>query len=107
MAEAAIDSTKSAISRIADVMQMDMDTQPTIRPVVDLSNVEEGARSVGELFNIDPSMNMLNNVGTITTMMSRRQNGSNNDDVISAIHDLGRTISDSSGDTYSKWHYLQ
>lgn len=99
MADAAIDSTKSAISRIADVMQMDMDTQPTIRPVVDLSNVEEGARSVGELFNIDPSMNMLNNVGTITTMMSRRQNGS--DDVVNAIKDLSNKLDNRSGDTYN------
>ncbi len=100
MADTAISSTKSAISRIADIMQMDIDTQPTIRPVVDLSNVEAGARSVGELFNIDPSMNMLNNVGTITTMMSRRQNGSN-DDVVTAIKDLGLKISDRSGDTYN------
>lgn len=99
MAEAAIDSTKSAISRIADVMQTDMDTQPTIRPVVDLSNVEEGARSVEELFNIDPSMNMLNNVGTITTMMSRRQNGS--DDVVNAIKDLSNKLDNRSGDTYN------
>ena len=99
MAEAAIDSTKSAISRIADVMQMDMDTQPTIRPVVDLSNVEEGARSVGDLFDIDPSMNMLNNVGTITTMMSRRQNGSN--DIVSAIKDLSNKIDNRPGDTYN------
>lgn len=99
MADAAIDSTKSAISRIADIMQMDMDAQPTIRPVVDLSNVEAGARSVGELFNIDPSMNMLNNIGTITTMMSRRQNGSN--DVVNAIKDLSNKIDNRPGDTYN------
>ena len=42
---------------------------------------------------------MLTNVGSISAMMNRNQNGAN-DDVVSAIKDLGKTIGKASGDTY-------
>lgn len=100
MAETAINSTRNVISRIADVIQGGIDTQPTIRPVLDLSEVKSGASTIGEMFNINPSVGMMANIGSINSMMSRRQNGSN-DDVITAINDLGRRISDSSGNTYN------
>lgn len=40
--ERAIESLKSSIRKIADVVNADLDTQPTIRPVLDLSNVRSG-----------------------------------------------------------------
>jgi tape measure domain-containing protein len=100
MADTAINNTRDVISHIADVIQGGIDAQPTIRPVVDLSNVESGARSIGEMFNANPSVGMMANIGSINSMMNRRQNESN-DDVVTAIKDLGRKISDRSGDTYN------
>ena len=100
MASGAIDSTKDVISRIVDIINSDIDSQPTIRPVLDLSDVESGVGAMGGMFNMQPSIGLMSNIGSINSMMKNRQNGGNSD-VISAIKDLGKKISANSGDTYS------
>ena len=99
MAGSALDSTKKALSNVARMMNSDISTQPTIRPVLDLSDVSAGAGAINGMFNMTPSVGVMSNIGTISSMMNRVQNGAN-DDVISAIKDLGRTIGNASGDTY-------
>lgn len=102
MADVAIDGTRDAIYRIAEAINTDIDSQPTIRPVLDLSDVKSGASSINGLFGMQPSVDLLTNVGSINNMMSRRQNVSTtNDDVVAAIKDLKQAISESSGDSYS------
>lgn len=100
MAKTAINGTKNAIAHIADVINSDIDAQPTIRPVVDLTNVRSGANSISSMFNMQPSIATMSNVSAISTMMATSQNGSNSD-VISAIEDLGRRLGKPSGDTYN------
>ena len=98
MAENAIKGTSDAISRISDTIDSDIDAQPTIRPVLDLTDVETNARRINGLLGT-PSIATLSNVGSINRMMSNRQNGVNAD-VISAIDNLGRKLGNISGDTY-------
>ena len=100
MTDTALDGTKRAIARIGDLVSKDIDTQPRIRPVLDLSGVESGADAINSMLDPQASIGVLSNVSAISSMMNNRQNGTN-DDVISAIHDLGKQISKSSGDTYS------
>ena len=100
MTDTALDGTKRAIARIRDLVSNDIDTQPRIRPVLDLSGVESGADAINSMLDSQASIDVLSNVNAISSMMNNRQNGTN-DDVISAIHDLGKQISKSSGDTYS------
>ena len=99
MAGSALDSTKKALSNVVRMMNSDISSQPTIRPVLDLSDVSAGAGAINGMFNMTPSVGVMSNIGTISSMMNRVQNGAN-DDVISAIKDLGRTIGNASGDTY-------
>lgn len=99
MANTAIDGTKNAITRIAEAINTDVDTQPTIRPVLDLSDISSGAGAINNMLSTKPSIGLMSNVGTINTMMNNRQNGTNFD-VISAIEDLGRKIGKTTGDTY-------
>ena len=98
MAENAIKGTSDAISRISDAIDSDIDAQPTIRPVLDLTDIETNARRINGLLGT-PSIATLSNVGAINRMMSNHQNGVN-DDVISAIDNLGRKLGNISGDTY-------
>ena len=100
MTDTALDGTKRAIARIGALVSKDIDTQPRIRPVLDLSGVESGADAINSMLDSQASIDVLSNVNAISSMMNNRQNGTN-DDVISAIHDLGKQISKSSGDTYS------
>ena len=100
MANRAFDSTKGALSKLSRLFDGEIDTQPIIRPVVDLSDVASSVGTMNSMLNTTPSIGVLSNVNAISSMMNNRQNGAN-DDVISAIHDLGNQISKSSGDTYS------
>ena len=89
-----------AISKVTDVINSDMDTQPTIRPVLDLSDVSSGVGAINGMFGMTPSVGVMSNIGAISSMMNGRQNGGN-DDVISAIKDLGSKIGNTSGNTYT------
>ena len=50
MADYATDGLSNAMSIVADLLNGDMDAQPTIRPVLDLSNVMHGAEQINSLF---------------------------------------------------------
>lgn len=99
MSDNAIDSASKVLSNIAAALTDDVNTQPTIRPIVDLSNVESGSDAISNMLAIDPTVSAFSNVRSISAMMNRNQNGAN-DDVVSAIKDLGKTIGKASGDTY-------
>lgn len=99
MSNNVIDSASKVLSNINAVLTDDVNTQPTIRPVVDLSNVESSSDVISNMLAIDPTVSAFSNVRSISAMMNRNQNGAN-DDVVSAIKDLGKTIGKASGDTY-------
>lgn len=96
----AIKSMSNAISGVADVLNSDIDAQPTIRPVLDLSDVESGAGAINSMFGMTPAVDVVSNAGAISSMMNGRQNGGNVD-VISAIKDLGNKMGNSSGNVYN------
>ena len=100
MAHNAINGTKNAISKIADVINSDVDTQPTIRPILDLSNVTSGAGRINRMLNITPSVGVISNVRSINSMMNELQNGSNNR-VVSAIDKLSKKLGNVSSNTYN------
>ena len=100
MAFSAINTTRSAMSTVLDAMNADMDTQPTIRPVVDLSDVKTGADAINGMLNGAQRIGVQSNLGAIgSTMNALRQNG-NNDDIIYAINKL-RDKLDGIGNTYN------
>lgn len=96
--QATIGLTKS-IAKISSIIRDGVDTQPTIRPVLDLSDVENGINSIGGLLST-PSVNVFGNLSAISNgMNSRRQNGG--EDIVSAIDKLGKNLGNTSGDTYN------
>lgn len=96
----AVESMSNAISGISDVIDADIDSQPTIRPVLDLSDIESGANSINKMFGMTPSVDVMSNVGSISSMMNSNSQNGGNFDIISAIKDLGAKISDMSGNSY-------
>lgn len=58
MAEAAINTTKGVISRLADMVTSDIDAQPTIRPILDLSDVESGTSRLNTMFSRSQAMSI-------------------------------------------------
>ena len=97
MADEARKGLSNAISKVNDILNDDRTNQPTIRPVLDLTDIESGAGRINGLFK---NVNVGGNLNAITVgMRSKGQNGTAND-VVSAINKLGSNIG-SGGDTYN------
>ena len=90
-----------AISKVTSIIEGGIDSNPTIRPVLDLSDITSGVGTIGNLLDINPSIGVMSNLRSINTMMNRRIQNGDNSDVISAIKDLKKTIGSSSVNTYN------
>lgn len=101
MGDETVSSISSAISQIRDTIDSDMDVQPTIRPVLDLSDVESGAGSINRMLDFGSSVGVLSNVNAISTMMNRRNQNGGNTEIISAIDKLRKDIGNVGGTSYT------
>lgn len=88
----------NAIAKVSDIINSDMDTQPTIRPILDLSEVTNGVGTLNSMLN-GSSYAVAANVGAISSnFRGRIQNG--NTEVVSAIDKLRKDLGGVKGDTY-------
>lgn len=101
MAGSARSGLSDAISKIRDFIDGGMDVQPTIRPVLDLSDVKAGANAIGDFFGAGTSVGVLANVGSISSMMNRRSQNGSNADVVSALDELRKDLSTIKSETYN------
>ncbi|MBO5319087.1 MAG: tape measure protein [Ruminococcus sp.] len=107
MADTTIHSFSKAMNKVYDILNGDIDAQPTIRPILDLSDVNAGANSLNSMFAVNPAIGVSANLGAISSSMSKRQNGATNNDVVSAIDglrksmgEIGNTVYNVNGITY-------
>lgn len=99
MGETAFDSIRSALSGMNDLIDSDMDTTPTIRPVLDLTNVKATAGKLNRLFT-DPAFTPLANLRAIGNISARNNQNGNSDEVVRAINRLGKSLNNV-GNTYN------
>lgn len=101
MASSAKAGLSNTISKIKDAVDSDIDVNPTIRPVLDLTNIKDGANAINGMLGLNPSIGTITNAGIINSMMnSKNQNGVNGD-IISAINKLRDDLNNISRNTYS------
>ena len=77
MGETVISALTGAVSGISDIINGDMDSNPTIRPVLDLSNVNQGLSSAfdkNQNINVDT---ISSKTATISNMETRRRTSAN------------------------------
>lgn len=91
MADATVDNMRDAINTIQAVVDSDMDVEPVIRPVVDLSNVQNGSNLINSL--LGP------NFGSNVTMpqasfmqTSQLISNTDNSDVVGAVNALQEDV---------------
>ena len=88
-----------AIRGVSNLISEGIDDEFTIKPVLDLSDVQSGAAAINGMLGV-PSVGVAANLNAISTgMRTYRQNGG--DDVISAIDKLGKNLGNTTGDTYN------
>lgn len=63
----ALDSLRNVISNITNLVDDNIDSQPTIRPVLDLTNVQTGARKLNTMFSRTRALNISNAINGRTT----------------------------------------
>ena len=100
MGNTATKSISKAISSIPDILNSDMDMQPTIHPIMDLSDVTSGVNSMNRMLNMNPSVGVLSDLRSIGRAIDSNRNDSTKE-VVSALKDLKKTVTNRpTGDTY-------
>lgn len=102
LAETAATGLRRAIGKVTDVLDSAMDTTPVITPVLDLSDVQNGALALNSMLTSSVPVDVLGEVGSINRAMNaRNQNNSTFDDVVYSIDRLRRDLQDLPRNTYS------
>jgi hypothetical protein len=97
----ATNTISSAVSKVAELVNTDIDAQPTIRPVLDLSDVRSGVGTIGSLLAGNNSIGVRANIGAISSMMGARSQNGVNTDVVSAIDKLRKDLGNVNHNSYS------
>ena len=101
MADYAKTGLSDAIQKIRDNVNGDMDVRPTIRPVVDLSEVKTGADAINEMLSKDRRFGATTGIDAVTSMMNRRGQNGKDTDVVSAINKLRKDFGDLNRPSYT------
>ena len=99
MAKSAKNGLNKTAENLRQVLNTDINLQPTIKPILDLSNIKSGAGVIGSMIG-NPSLEVMSNVGSINMMMNRQNRAANND-VVSAIDKLGKILGNVGSNSYS------
>jgi len=107
LSDSVIASTRNIITSISNILDTDMDFEPTIRPVVDTSDISEKSREINRMLSIDSkiasraSMSFNSNdlalLRTVSGSFEGRISGAQNDEKIvdkkgDAVNGLGTTF---------------
>jgi len=101
MADSAKTGLMNAFDRVSRIISGEIDVQPTIRPVIDLTNVRSGANAISGMLGLQPSMSVLTNIGAVSSMMNNRGQNGTADEVVAAINRLRRDIGNMGNTTYN------
>ena len=84
MGSASIDGLRNAIAKVKNSIENSVDTQPTIRPVLDLSNVKTGAKQISTMFNRTQAIDILASEDrTVSDIVLENNTGTPHGNVIS------------------------
>ena len=98
VANSALDGLSNTMSQIKSAVDSNIDVNPTIRPVLDLSNIQNGANSIGGMFarqtvalaGINSDYASINPTVGLTDLISQMKidNDASNREVVNAITNL-------------------
>lgn len=100
MAKSTTNGMRTAIGKIGDALAGDLNINPTIRPVMDLSEVTAGAASINSMFG-NPAISATSGFNSISASMRKFQNGFTDEDVVSAINKLRKDLSNIGNTNYN------
>lgn len=75
--EGALDGMSDAFSNVSNIISSDMNLDPTIRPVIDLSNIQSGVKILNAMFSREQALGISASMSKAKTGDSEIQNGVN------------------------------
>jgi hypothetical protein len=101
VAMAASGGLNDAIAKTSSSFSEMLPEPPTIRPIIDLTDVETGVSAISSMFGTDHVLGVTANVDSVGNMMTNRQNGATNADVVTAIDRLYKKLDGVGNTTYN------
>ena len=92
MASSAKNGLGDSLNKLKNIIDGNIDVQPVIRPVLDLSDIRAGASSISEMLNANGPIGALASVNNISAMMNGRSQNGAADEVVSAINKLRKDL---------------
>ena len=99
IAEGVLNNVKNPLSNVTKLLNGEIDANPKITPVVDLTNVKNGARLLNGMLG-DQDVRISARSGLLAGTVGEIQNRNDNSDVISAIKDLKEGLNNN-GSSYT------
>lgn len=96
--DSVIDNMIKPINAISSLIDSDIDIDPVIKPVMDLSMIHKGSRLINDI--VGGEIALSNGITSkITKSMNSIKNGNDNSDIVSAISKLRKDINNIKGTT--------
>ena len=92
-------SITNTVAKIANLISEDIDAQPTITPVVDLSDVKTGVNAISSMFG-NTSMSITASTSAINSMMNAKVQNGGNGDIVAKLDELNRKLNNLGNTTY-------
>ena len=102
LASSAVNGFSDTIQMISDAISADIDAEPTIRPVFDLSELKSGAATINGMLDGNRTLSVdTATIGSLSASMAKLQNGNNSSELLSAIRGLRKDVANTPRNTYS------
>lgn len=99
VADAATIGINESLAQIQRLMESDMEWQPTITPVLDLSRVQNGASQMQSM--LAGASVSASSANSISLSMNSRTAGASNTDIVKAINDLNKRMDNIQQNVYN------
>ena len=100
LASNVLNNVRNPLKNVSKILNDEIDVNPKITPVIDLSNVTEGSKLLSNML-ADQDMQINARSGSIAGSVGKIQNRYDNSDVISALNGLKESLNNNSGPSYT------
>lgn len=101
MANRSVSGFSKALNSLNTIIDEEIDANPTITPVLDLTSVQEGSGYISDMLDMASTIGLDSNTGPINNLMNQNlRNTVTNSDVVSAIDKLNKNLANV-GNTYN------
>lgn len=101
LGDKATESVSCAVNELSGMLDPNLDSEPTISPVVDLGNMKTGLNAIDSIMSEYSTFGISTKVSAISRAMNRRNQNGSTEDVVVAINKLRKDLGSLDRNTYN------